>query len=313
MGRIQHKALAIPVAIVFVACSGIAGTTAAVAARGGSTVSSAASHICTSAKRPKLAARISAGIRAALASRTDSVVGLTAADGAADLTCQLHQKRHFYAASVIKVTILSALLLKVNGPRGLTKRQRHLAYLMITQSDNDAATALWNDVGMTGMQTFLDKAGMWHTRLSDAWGLTLITAQDELTLLHLLTSSGTVLGKNSRQYVLSLMAQVIPGERWGVPAGAPSDVTVHVKNGWLPYPGAADWNINSIGAFTGQNIGYQIVVLTGPAAGGQGESYGIQTVQAVAEVINNDLAGRNAASEFSAGEPSRAALTARGG
>ena len=89
------------------------------------------------------------------------------------------------------------------------------------------------------------------------------------------------------------MAQVIPAERWGVPAGAPSDVTVHVKNGWLPYPRADDWNINSIGAFTGKHIGYQIVILTAPSAGGQTESYGIQTVQAAAEVINRQLAGRS--------------------
>src|SRR5262249_29765040 len=159
-------------------------------------------------------------------------------------------------ASVIKVTILSALLLKVHGPSHLTKHQRNLAYLMITQSNNDAATDLWQDVGMTGMQRFLNKAGMRHTVLNDAWGLTDITAKDELTLLSVLTSKGKPLGKYSRAYVLRLMAEVIPTERWGVPAGAPSDVTVHVKNGWLPYPLAADWNINSIGAFTGKNISY---------------------------------------------------------
>ena len=313
MGRLRHAAVATSAAIVILACSGITGMTAAVAARGGSTVSSAASGICTSAKRPKLAARISAGISAALAGRTDSVVGLTAADSAADLTCWLHPRRHFYAASVIKATIISALLMKVNGPRGLTRHQRNLAWLMITQSNNDAATALWNDVGMTGMQNFLNKAGMLHTDLNAAWGLTRITAADELTLLHVLTSRGAVLGKNSRNYVLWLMAHVIPAEQWGVPAGAPSDVTVHVKNGWLPYPRAVDWNINSIGAFTGHNISYQIVVLTGPAANGQSESYGIQTVQAVAEVINSEIAGRSATDEAPASLPSRAALTAPGG
>jgi beta-lactamase class A len=272
-----------------------------------------ASHICTSAKRPKLAARISKGITAALAGRTESVVGLTAADTAAGLTCGFHRKLHFYAASVIKVTILSALLLKVHGPSGLTRAQRNLAYLMITQSDNAAATALWNYVGMTDMQAFLNRAGMGHTILSDAWGLTQITAQDELTLLNVLTTKGKVLGKHSRRYVLWLMSKVIPSERWGVSAGAPADVTVHLKNGWLPYPQADDWHINSIGAFTGTNIAYQIVVLTGPAAGGQSESYGIQTVQAVAQVINSDLAGHGAGGAAPASLPDRAALAVPGG
>jgi hypothetical protein len=301
------------VAIVILACSGVASTTAAVAAPGGRTGSAAASGICTSATRPKLAARISAGITAALAGRTHSVVGLAAADTAADLTCQFHQKQHFYAASVIKVTIISALLLKVHGPSHLTKKQRNLAYLMITQSSNDAATALWQDVGMTDMQRFLNKAGMRHTSLNYAWGLTLITAQDELRLLHLLTGTGNVLGKYSRRYVLWLMSKVIPTEQWGVPAGAPSNVTVHVKNGWLPYPQADDWNINSIGAFTGEHIGYQIVILTGPATGGQAESYGIQTVQAAAKVINRQLAGSSASNATPASLPGPAALAAPGG
>jgi len=318
MGRNRHavvsRAAIGAVAVVVIAGCGLAGLPAAAAAPGGTTARAAASSICTSVKRPKLAARISRGITAALHGRTDSVVGLTASDAAAGLSCAVNEKLHFYAASVIKVTIISALLLKVHGPHGLTRAQRNLAYLMITQSSNKAATDLWDDVGMADMQRFLDKAGMRHTLLSDAWGLTLITAQDELTLLHLLTNPGKVLGKNSRNYALWLMSKVIPAERWGVPAGAPADVTVHVKNGWLAYPDADDWNINSIGAFTGKHIAYQIVVLTAPPAGGsQGESYGISTVQAVAEVINRELAGRRAASAAPASVPDRAALAEPGG
>jgi Beta-lactamase enzyme family len=269
--------------------------------------------ICTSAKYPKLAARISNGIMAALADREDSVVGLTADDPAEHLTCAFHRTWHFYSASVIKATIICALLRKIGGPSQLTARQRHLAYLMITQSNNSAATALWNDVGMTGMQAFLNRAGMRHTILSDAWGLTLITAQDELRLLRLLATSNKVLRKSSRQYVLRLMAEVIPSERWGVSAGTPRNVTVHLKNGWLPYPKARDWRINSIGAFTGKHISYQIVVLTGPAADGQSESYGIQTVQLAADVINRILARRQGMAATTPAEPGPAALAAPGG
>jgi beta-lactamase class A len=309
-----HTGTTTGVAIVILTSAGVAGMTPALAAPGRSTAVPAVSHICTSAKRPKLAARISRGISAALAGRTNSVVGLAAADPAAGLTCQLNQTLHFYAASVIKVTIISALLLKVHGPSGLSKTQRNLAYLMITQSDNNAATALWNDAGMRAMRRFLRRAGMQHTELNVAWGLTLITAQDELTLLHLLANPGTVLGKNSRNYVLGLMAHVISSERWGVPAGAPSDVTVHVKNGWLPYPRADDWHINSIGAFTGKHIAYQIAILTGPpASGGQGESYGIQTVQDAAEVINHQIAGPGATSAARVSLPGPAALAQPGG
>jgi len=293
---------------------GAGGTPSAAAAPSRAAGPTPAASICTSAKHPRLAARISSGITAALAGRSDSVVGLAAADPAEDLSCAFHQTWHFYSASVIKVTIISALLRKVHGPAGLTSAQRHLAYLMITQSSNSAATSLWHDVGMSDMQAFLDRAGMQHTILSNAWGLTQITAQDELTLLQVLATNRNVLSKSSRQYVLWLMASVIPSERWGVSAGAPSDITVHLKNGWLPYPKAGDWHINSIGAFTGKDISYRIVVLTGPAsAGGQGENYGIETVQLAADVINRILARRQGTTPTPPTQPGQAALAAPGG
>jgi beta-lactamase class A len=261
----------------------------------------AAAGICTSAKHARLAARISKNVTAQLARRPGSTVGMTVADESLGLTCSFHANEHFIAASVIKVTILSALLLKEGGRSHLTAAQQSLAWNMITESDDDAATALWDEVGIPSMQAFLTKAGMRHTVLSVAWGLTELTAHDEMTLLHVLTTPGKILSKNSRTYVLRLMASVIPSQRWGVSAGAPSNVTVHIKNGWLPYPDAklssSDWHINSIGAFTGKNIGYQIVVLTAPSSASdpeQTEGYGITTIQDAAGVVNRQLASADA-------------------
>lgn len=256
-----------------------------------------ATGICSSAKHARLAARISKYVTAELATRPDSSVGLALSDKAEDLSCVLHAREHFIAASVIKVTILSALLLKEGGPSHLTAAQRSLATAMITESDDAAATTLWNEVGISGMQTFLNRAGMRHTVLNVAWGLTELTADDEITLLHVLTTANTVLGKNSRNYVMDLMANVVSSQAWGVSAGVPSNVTVHIKNGWLPYPNtnlsATDWHINSIGAFTGKGIGYQIVVLTAPSSAAdpqQSEGYGITTIEDAAGVINRELA-----------------------
>lgn len=255
---------------------------------------SAAKGFCSSTKRPGLAERISTYVAKALAGRPNSTVGLAVHDARFDLTCSLHVHNHFIAASAMKVTIISALLLKVGGSSHLTKNQRNLAWLMITQSDNDAATDLFNEVGLTGMQRFLNRAKMTETELNAAWGLTLLTAHDEMTLLHLLTASNGVLSKNSRSYVRTLMAHVIASQRWGVSAGVPAGVTVHIKNGWLPYPSssAPDWHINSIGAFTGKNIAYQIAILTAPSSAShpqQTESYGIRTIEAAAGVVNRQL------------------------
>jgi hypothetical protein len=81
------------------------------------------------------------------------------------------------------------------------------------------------------------------------------------------------------------MARVIPSERWGVPAGAPTRLTAHVKNGWLPLA-PYGWRINSIGGFTGHGGGYSIVVLT---QDNPSMAYGIATVEAVARTVNRDL------------------------
>jgi hypothetical protein len=89
----------------------------------------------------------------------------------------------------------------------------------------------------------------------------------------------------SRAYALGLMAQVISSQQWGVPAGAPRSVTVHVKNGWLPRA-THGWRINSIGSFTWSKGWYSVVVLSmdNPTM-----SYGITTVEAIARVIHRDL------------------------
>ena len=264
----------------------------AVAAPGG-VRAAAAPAICRSASRPRFAAWLSRGIQRALAGRV-SRVGLTVADPHLGLSCALHRTSHFDSASAIKATIISALLYKEHGPSHLTADQRGLAWRMITQSDNAAASALWDEVGDAGMQRFVTAAKMSHTILDDdAWGLSQLTAQDELTLLKLLTTHGTVLSDTSRGYVLWLMSKVIASQRWGVPDGAPADVTVSVKNGWLPDPFTERWHVNSIGAFRslgayrGRHISYQIAILTD---GNRSESYGIGTIQAAARVINHDIA-----------------------
>jgi Beta-lactamase enzyme family len=267
-----------------------------------STPPPASPGICQSARHPVIAAQLSRRILAALAGRS-SVVGLAVDDRVTGITCKLRPHWQFDSASVVKVTILSALLRKLQQEhRSLTAQQRKLATEMITVSDNNAASTLWAETGYPSLQHFLDLAGMKETVLGPDgyWGLTLITAHDELTLLQLLTSANTVLTAASRDYVLGLMTRVVSYERWGVPAGAPTDVTVHVKNGWLPLP-THGWRINSIGSFSGAGQDYMIVVLTddNPTM-----AYGVDTVQDVAEVINHAL-NPGATSVIPAATPNR--------
>jgi hypothetical protein len=209
------------------------------------------------------------------------------------LRCRLHGTSHFDSASVVKVTILAALLRKAQAQhRSLTRTERALARAMITRSDNDAASALWADTGRTSLRRFLARARMTHTVLGPggAWGLTRITADDETRLLWLLLKTNRVLSTSSRHYALALMADVTPSQRWGVSAGAPRRLVAHVKNGWLPLA-PYGWRINSIGGFTANSSKhsgqrYSIVVLTqdNPTM-----DYGVDTVEAIARAVNRAL------------------------
>ena len=247
-----------------------------------------AAGICTSpsAAGHALAARMSRAILAAVRGAPD--VGLAVADTHTGTSCELHPGWHFDSASIAKVLILAALLHKVAASHGvLSADQAGLAREMITESDNAAANTLWDEVGRANLQRFLSLAGMTHTTLGPGilWGLTQATAPDELRLLTVLTSANPVLGQGSREYELRLMSQVIPAQRWGVPAGAGPGVTVHMKNGWLPDPRL--WVVNSIGTFSSDDGVYKIVVLSqdNPAM-----ADGVALVQGVATVVNRALA-----------------------
>ena len=203
------------------------------------------------------------------------------------LECRYNEGHRSHSASVVKATILAALLYwRQRTHTSLTSTEKHEATLMIEYSDNDAATYLWNDVGHTRLYQFVKAATMTETELdSDGyWGLSEITARDELQLMRLLTERNSVLTDSSRAYELNLMNHVVSYERWGVPAGAPSGLTVYVKNGWLNDP--VKWVINSIGAIEGHGRDYKMAILS---YGNPGEQYGIDTVQAIAEAANHDL------------------------
>jgi hypothetical protein len=287
--RRRGSALAVPAVGAVLGVSLLAPGVPAFAAghAAGSAVATAATVTCTSRTHPALAARLASDIAAARRARGDSVALVVEAP-TVGVSCSLSGAAHFDSASVVKVTILGALLRKaLDQHRFLTSTEASLAHSMITESDNDAASALWDELGHAYIQHFLKLAGMVQTTLGPGgyWGLTQITARDETRLLRLLLTTNTVLSPNSRAYALNLMAHVVSWQRWGVPAGAPVGVTVHVKNGWLPED-THGWRIHSIGAFTSRHGWYTIVVLTqdNPTM-----TYGVRTIENIARVIHRDL------------------------
>jgi beta-lactamase class A len=158
-------------------------------------------------------------------------------------------RRLFLAASIVKADILAALLLRHQDARTpLTWPQAEMATVMIENSDDYAASYLWNAAGgAAGIVAANSALRLTHTSPSEAgsWGTTSTTVTDQLRLLTDLTGAKSPLSAAARDYVLGLMTSVEADQRWGVPAAAGPGSRYAVKDGWLASAGA--WVVNSIG------------------------------------------------------------------
>ena len=203
-------------------------------------------------------------------------------------------------ASVVKLDVLETLLAE-RGRSGteLSTSVRSLVGQMIEDSDNDAATSLWYEVGgAASIRSFNSAAGLADTVPSSCvncpgfpwpgWGLTTTVPGDQLDLLRALVEPNSLLTSAERSYALSLMENVTPDQRWGVSGGVPAQATVALKNGWLPLDSADnDWQINSVGWISGGGRDYLMAVLT---TGNPTEQYGIDTIDQLAAMVWNDMA-----------------------
>jgi hypothetical protein len=173
----------------------------------------------------------------------------------------------FDTASIVKVDILATLLLQAQDDgRHLTAQQKAYAKVMIENSDNTAATALWRSIGRgDGLDAANKRFGMTRTEAGSGllWGLTRTTAADQLKLLRTVFADGddAVLNEASRAYVQSLMGQVSAAQDWGVPSAA-DDTDYEVKNGWLQRSTTGLWDINSVGRVRSGGRTYLVAVLS---------------------------------------------------
>jgi beta-lactamase class A len=215
-------------------------------------------------------------------------------------TWLLHPRSVQYTASIVKVEIMATALREAaDAGRALPPQEATLMPLMIEDSDNDAATALLQDVGGPSAVARFDRsAGLVDTTPSTlalipgtslpGWGLTTTTALDEVTLVSRFAYPSSILSAASRQYGLSLMEHVEAGQNWGITGGVPPGTTVALKNGWLPV-GQSGWQINSIGWVFGHDRNYVLAVLTDDSPT---EAYGIATVETIARDVYRSRADR---------------------
>jgi beta-lactamase class A len=240
--------------------------------------------------------------QAKLAAAWKQVVATTPPDGNYDIvvydsatgatTHYSNTDATYNTASIIKLSILEDTLWQdqQQGLTGLTSEQLEDATPMIENSDNDAATDMWNDLGgQTAIQTFFSKIGATQSTANEAWGLTQTTALDQLKVVNEVAYPSKLLTTASVNQANQLMDQVEADQHWGVSGGVPSGVAVQLKNGWLADAdnnGTSGWNINSIGHVHGDGIDYTIAVLTDD---NNSEQDGINTIQSLSSATWNTL------------------------
>ena len=205
----------------------------------------------------------------------------------------------FPLASVAKLFIMAALLGQTaKDDRSLNDHQLSLLESMITESDNDAATELWREIGgATRISEYLNHLGIRDTQLDETeyWGDSRASAKDVAFLLSKLLWDREF-DKSSRLLAADLMSRVVASQRWGVRVGLEDNgapgIKVGVKDGW--YPDETGWWTNSAGFFVRDNrgTGFTIAILT------QGEptlSDGIQTIEDIATPIEGNMIEQRAA------------------
>ncbi|MDX6481369.1 MAG: hypothetical protein QOG85_1879, partial [Gaiellaceae bacterium] len=199
-------------------------------------------------------------------------------------------RERFDAASTVKMQILgTALWHKERAHSWLTRDEQLEAKRMIEESDNDEATIVWDaDGGAPAVQRFDDRVPMLDTTANAAWGLTQVTAEDEVRLLRRFVTPNSLLGARARAFALDLMEHVTSSQRWGVSAGVPAGVTVALKNGWLQQP-STEWTVASMGWIHGAGRDYAIAVLTDR---NETERAGIRTIQGVSRRVFASLKKR---------------------
>ncbi len=235
---------------------------------------------------PSVSSRAGGSTGAAALAALDAAYRATLSVAVLDLTTggslTYNSANSFYTASIAKVDIVEALLLRAQDRgRSLTSTERGLARAAITASDNEAAQDLFERIGQaSGLTAANKRLGLTSTVVSSAWGLTRTSATDQVTLLRALTSTSGPLSSASKSYLMGLMSSVEADQRWGVPVAG--NGTPIVKNGWLPVSrdGGA-WEVNSIGVVTSSGHKLLVAVLTRK---GTSMAAGIQLVEKAATI-----------------------------
>jgi hypothetical protein len=141
----------------------------------------------------------------------------------------LRRTTRFPSASVSKAMLLVAALRRAAGRR-LSDTTRRLLRPMITVSDNDAASAVYAQVGGEGLRRVARAAGMRKFADVGHWAGARITAADQARLFLRIDK---LVPAAHRRYARKLLSSIVTSQRWGIARAARRErVKVFFKGGW---------------------------------------------------------------------------------
>lgn len=191
-------------------------------------------------------------------------------------------------ASVVKVLVMLVVLEQARAERRpASEDELALLWPMITESDNDATSQLWEHIGRgQAVASYLRSIAVtgFTADPGTSWGVSFVSARAMATVLGKLLD-GQILDATTRALALRLLDSVIAEQRWGVTAGADTGDRVGLKNGW--YPGDEGWRVNSVGIVRPANASpYSIAIVTDERVS---FAEGVATIEGIARAVNADL------------------------
>ncbi len=145
-------------------------------------------------------------------------------------------REHFQSASVVKVMFLTAFLQRLNADHaGVSALDRSLLYPMIHESNNDAASAVLDRVGLGAVARVAREAGMQDYAPGVGWwAYTQTSASDQARFF---IAIERLIPHQFWPYARGLLAGIEPEQSWGIPEVARPRWQVFFKTGALPSEG----------------------------------------------------------------------------
>lgn len=162
----------------------------------------------------------------------------------------------YTSASVVKAMLLVQYLRTHDS---LSDDARGLLASMITESDNDAAYAIHDEVGARGLRRLADQAGMKRFKAGDDVLHSTITAADQARFFWAMDD---YVPKTHRAFARSLLSGICASQTWGVAEVARPEWRVYFKSGWFNTGGRVNALVNQVARLERDGLVWSVAVLT---------------------------------------------------